>query len=169
MMEFGAMLCKPKNPACGICPVRTGCVAFTSNATTTLPMKLKTVKVRERFFNYFLITDGNNILMNKRGDKDIWANMYDLPMVETASLLPADVLVKLPEALAIFGDDINIIEETSALKHILTHQRLFVRMIKTDKKPLKTETNWVYVSVENLPELALPRIVFILLKNIFNL
>jgi A/G-specific adenine glycosylase len=22
MMEFGAMLCKPKNPACGICPVR---------------------------------------------------------------------------------------------------------------------------------------------------
>lgn len=169
MMEFGAMLCKPKNPACGICPVRTGCVAFTSNATASLPVKLKTVKVRERFFNYFLITDGNSILMNKRGDKDIWANMYDLPMVETASLLPADELVKLPEALAIFGDDINIVEDTSVLKHILTHQRLFVRMIKTDKKPLKTETNWIYVSVENLPELALPQIIFILLKNIFNL
>src|SRR5476651_1628918 len=39
MMEFGAMLCKPKAPACGICPVRTGCYAFLNNATTTLPVK----------------------------------------------------------------------------------------------------------------------------------
>ena len=34
MMEFGAMLCKPKNPACGICPVNTTCYAFMHNATT---------------------------------------------------------------------------------------------------------------------------------------
>ncbi|MBS1527709.1 MAG: A/G-specific adenine glycosylase, partial [Bacteroidetes bacterium] len=27
MMEFGALLCKPKNPDCAICPVRQGCIA----------------------------------------------------------------------------------------------------------------------------------------------
>src|SRR5476651_1274966 len=45
MMEFGAMLCKPKNPACGICPVRTGCHAFLNNAVTALPVKLNKLKV----------------------------------------------------------------------------------------------------------------------------
>ena len=94
MMEFGAMLCKPKNPACGICPVHVGCAAFLNNATTVLPVKLKTVKVRERFLNYFLVTEGNTVLMNKRGDKDIWANMYDLPVVETHRMLPAHELAK---------------------------------------------------------------------------
>jgi len=29
--------------------------------------------------------------------------------------------------------------------------------------------NWVKIDVQNLPELALPKIIFILLKNIFNL
>jgi A/G-specific adenine glycosylase len=169
MMEFGAMLCKPKNPACGICPVHMGCAAFLNNATTTLPVKLKTVKIRERFFNYFLVTDGHTVLMNKRGDKDIWANMYDLPMVETTSLLPAHELVKLPGVADIFGDKLNIIEDTPVIKHILTHQRLFVRMIKTDNFPPVLNQNWAYIPVENLHELALPKVVFLLIKNIFNL
>jgi A/G-specific adenine glycosylase len=169
MMEFGAMLCKPKNPACGICPVHNGCFAFASNATTALPVKLKTVKVRERFLNYFLITDSDTVLMNKRGDKDIWANMYDLPMVETPSLLPIDDLINLPQVTDIFGTDIKITEEVAVQKHILTHQRLYVRLIKTTSKPIKSEPNWFYSTVENLHNLALPRIVFILIKNIFDL
>jgi A/G-specific adenine glycosylase len=169
MMEFGAMLCKPKSPACGVCPVHMGCAAFLNNATTALPVKLKTVKVRERFFNYFLITDGQTVLMNKRGDKDIWANMYDLPMIETASLLPAHELAKLPGVTGIFGDKLNIIEDTPVIKHILTHQRLFVRMIKTDNFPSVLNQNWAYIPVKTLHELALPKVIFILIKNIFNL
>ncbi|MDN3581709.1 A/G-specific adenine glycosylase [Mucilaginibacter flavus] len=169
MMEFGAMLCKPKNPACNICPVQIDCVAFKAGATSALPVKLKTVKVKERFFNYFLITDGNTILMNKRGDKDIWANMYDLPMVETPALLPAHELMAQPAVMAVFGQIPNITEDTPVQKHILTHQRLFVRMIKTDTLPIKLHENWLYIPLENLPDLALPKIIFILIKNIFNL
>jgi A/G-specific adenine glycosylase len=169
MMEFGAMLCKPKNPACGICPVHTGCVAFISNATNALPVKLKTVKVRERFLNYFLITDGDTILMNKRGDKDIWANMYDLPMVETTSLLPVNELADLPQVRDIFGAGIKITGDIPVQRHILTHQRLHIRLIKTTSKPVKLKVNWFYTTVENLHDLALPKAIFILLKNIFNL
>ncbi|WP_184544227.1 A/G-specific adenine glycosylase [Mucilaginibacter sp. FT3.2] len=169
MMEFGAMLCKPKNPTCSICPVHVGCTAFLNNATTALPVKLKTVKVRERFFNYFLVTDANTVLMNKRGDKDIWANMYDLPMVETDTLLTTNELAALPDTVNIFGSSINIAEDTPVIKHILTHQRLFVRMIKTDSIPLTLKESWVYIPVENLPDLALPKVIFILIKNIFNL
>ncbi|SEO87916.1 A/G-specific DNA-adenine glycosylase [Mucilaginibacter gossypiicola] len=169
MMEFGAMLCKPKNPNCGICPIRAGCVAFKTNAVATLPVKLKTVKVRERFFNYFLITEGDTILMNKRGDKDIWANMFDLPMTETDTLLTVEELLKQPEISAVFGNSIKVIEVSPVHKHILTHQRLFVRLIKIEKQPLKMHQNWVKISVQNLHELALPKIIFILLKNIFNL
>jgi len=169
MMEFGAMMCKPKNPACGICPVRTGCVAFTTNAINALPVKLKTVKVRERYFNYFLVTDGSTVLMNKRGDKDIWANMYDLPMIETDKLMPADELARLPQVIEIFGDNLYITDDQLPVKHILTHQRLFVKMTRTNRRPVKMQESWVYIPVENLPKLALPKVIFILIKNIFNL
>lgn len=169
MMEFGAMLCKPKNPACGICPVRLGCYAFKHNATTTLPVKLKNATSKERFFNYFLVTDGEKILMNKRGDNDIWANMYDLPMLETAELLPVDDLLNLKEVQNAFGENAKAEFIYPTAKHILTHQKLFVRLIKLHDYDVKLEQKWFYTGVENLTDLALPKIIFIFLKNIFNL
>ncbi|RYD71489.1 MAG: A/G-specific adenine glycosylase [Sphingobacteriales bacterium] len=169
MMEFGAMLCKPKNPACGICPVRTGCYAFKHNATTHLPVKLKKLKVRERFLNYFLITDGDKILMNKRGEKDIWANMYDLPAIETTSLIPTHELLALADFKEHFGNQYVNPIDIGVKKHILTHQRLYVRLIRLDIQPVISDKKWFYIEVEKMEKLALPKIIFIFLKNIFNL
>ncbi|HEY2582217.1 MAG TPA: A/G-specific adenine glycosylase [Mucilaginibacter sp.] len=169
MMEFGAMLCKPKNPACGICPVRTGCHAFLYSATTSLPVKLNKVRIRERFFNYFLVADGNTILVNKRDESDIWANMYDLPLIETKSLVTPAELFNLPVVNEFFGTNIRIKEISQVKKHILTHQRLYVRLIILYSKPIKLKENWFFTPVENFKKLAVPKIIFIFIKNIFNL
>jgi len=169
MMEFGAILCKPKNPACGICPVRGGCYAFLNNAINTLPVKLKKLTVRERYLNYFLITDGNSVIMNRRGDKDIWANMYDLPMVETTAMLSPPELFALPGIKDLFGDDIKIEEIFPVKKHLLTHQRLFVRFIKLQQQSIEFKEQWFTTDRNNLKKLALPKVIFIFLKNIFNL
>jgi len=169
MMEFGAMLCKPKNPACGICPVRTGCFAFKHNATTTLPVKLNKLKVRDRFFNYLLIINEDEILLNKRHEKDIWANMYDLPLIETSSLMPVNDLLALPQVTDHFGQDAEILDISPVYRHILTHQRLHVRFIKLQTTQVKLEQKWFFTGVENLEKFALPKIIFIFIKNIFNL
>jgi A/G-specific adenine glycosylase len=169
MMEFGATLCKPKNPACGICPVREGCYAFLHNAINSLPVKLNKVKVRERYFNYFLVADDHHILVNKRDEKDIWANMYDLPLIETPALLNPAELLELPEVKEFFGSDIIILDITPLKKHVLTHQRLYVRLIKLQSQPIKLKGQWHYTPVENLKKLAIPKIIFIFIKNIFNL
>jgi A/G-specific adenine glycosylase len=132
MMEFGAMLCKPKNPACGICPVRIGCVAFKTNATAYLPVKLKTVKIRRRFFNYVLIIKDGELLMNKRDESDIWANMYDLPLIETDELTEPEDVLRLPQAEAYFGKNPVIKDKSAVIKHVLTHQHLFIRFIILD-------------------------------------
>jgi len=169
MMEFGAIICKPKNPACGVCPVRTGCYAFTHNAINSLPVKLNKLKVRERYFNYFLVTDGDNVLVNKRDQTDIWANMYDLPLIETTALLTPEELFNSDQVAEFFGKNLKITEISTVKKHVLTHQRLYVRLITLQNKPLKLRENWFYTPVENLQKLAIPKIIFIFIKNIFNL
>lgn len=168
MMEFGAMLCKPKNPACGTCPVRMGCAAFKTNATTYLPVKLKTVKVKERFFNYFLIIEDHKILMNKRTGNDIWTGLYDLPLVETSELLPAQEVTALPQTQHYFGPNVHIKEVFGLQKHILTHQKLTVRFIHINNRPVNTEPDWFFIEVENMKKLALPKIVFLFLTNFFK-
>jgi A/G-specific adenine glycosylase len=168
IMEFGAMLCKPKNPACGICPIRLGCEAFKTNATTYLPLKLKTIKIKERFFNYFLIYNNGEILINKRTGNDIWTGLYDLPLVETATLLPAHDVMNLPETQRYFGQNVEITEVFGLQKHILTHQRLTIRFIHIKNKPNILEPDWFYINADALNKLALPKIVFLFLTNFFK-
>src|SRR5579863_1991901 len=129
MMEFGAILCKPKSPDCNICPVREGCYAFTNNKVSQLPKKLKTIKIRDRFFNYLLVTDGYKVLMNKRDDKDIWANMYDLPLIETPSYTAPDNVIKLLQTKELFGGELRIAASFPVKRHILTHQRIHAQFI----------------------------------------
>jgi len=134
-----------------------------------LPVKLNKLKIRERYFNYFLITDGDTVLVNKRGDKDIWANMYDLPLIETASLTALDELIYMPEVKEFFGDAIIIPEAPVVKKHVLTHQRLYVRLIKLKGQPVKLKEDWFFTPVEEMKHLAIPRIVFLFLEGIFDL
>ena len=169
MMEFGAMLCKPKNPDCEMCPVRSGCYAYTHNAIAQLPQKLKKAKIRERFLNYIVITDGNTILMNKRDEKDIWANMYDFPLFESAGRLSPDEVIDLPKVKEYFGENINIINTYPIKKHILTHQHLHAQFIHISTQSIKLEQKWFYIYVNNLKNIAMPKIIFIFINNLFNL
>jgi len=168
MMEFGAMLCKPKNPDCGICPVREGCYAYNNDKIPVLPKKLKTVKIRERFFNYFLVTDGETLLMKKRDDTDIWANMYDLPLIETPAPMAAEKVTQLLQAKELFGDNFKLVASFSIKKHILTHQHIHAQFIQISNPQIKLEQKLFLIELKKIKELALPKIIFVFLNNFFN-
>ncbi|MFB9841354.1 A/G-specific adenine glycosylase [Mucilaginibacter ginsenosidivorans] len=171
VMEFGAMLCKPKNPDCAVCPLRNGCYALQHNKVSILPQKLKTVKIRERFFNYFLITDGDTLLMNKRGEEDIWANMYDLPLIETAGYLTPQEIMNMPATAAAFGKNIVMVGASRPKKHILTHQHIHAQFIQIEPAggEIKYQSGWLRTGIKNLKNMAMPKIIFLFLNNFFNL
>ena len=170
MMEFGAMLCKPRNPLCDVCPVNSECYALKNKQIGQLPVKLKTVKIRRRFFNYWLIINDDGLLLNKRDEGDIWANMYDLPLSETSENTTVEDLISLPEVVDLLGfqPEINAVYNTQ--KHVLTHQYIYYRFIyiKNNSK-IKLKPSWFFSKVENLNNLALPKIIFLFLTKIFEL
>jgi A/G-specific adenine glycosylase len=170
IMEFGAILCRPKNPHCSICPVKEGCYAVANNIIAGLPKKHKTVKIRKRYFNYFLLTDGDNVLINKRDDNDIWANMYDLPMIETDRYLSSHEVMNLPRTREMFGNNLATVKLFQTKKHVLTHQHIHAQFIQisTNANQIKLEQKWFITGVKNLEKLAFPKIIFLFLNNFFN-
>jgi A/G-specific adenine glycosylase len=84
MMEFGALQCVPKNPNCQDCIFKTECVAFQQAKVSLLPIKVKKVKVKNRYLHYFVLIDkSKNTLLQKREGKGIWQNLYQFPLIET--------------------------------------------------------------------------------------
>ena len=76
IMDFGALQCIPKNPNCQQCPLSPKCIAYNKNVVKLYPFKSKKNKVKKRQFNFFVITDGKFIYLEKRIKNDIWKNLY---------------------------------------------------------------------------------------------
>lgn len=83
MMDFGAMMCTPKNPKCEVCIFNMDCYAFRKGVQKDLPKKEKKVKVKNRYFNYLiLIENQQKVYMKKRGSGDIWQGLHQPILIE---------------------------------------------------------------------------------------
>ncbi|MBA4850830.1 A/G-specific adenine glycosylase [Emticicia sp. BO119] len=126
MMEFGATYCTPASPGCMFCIFHYDCEANAKGKQAVLPVKSKKVKVKSRYFDYFVIEQSGKLMMSQRGSKDIWEGLYDFYLVESQ-----DSLLKIEATDNDFLLDIlpvSTIKNTSEIyKHILTHQNIEVR------------------------------------------
>jgi A/G-specific adenine glycosylase len=134
MMEFGALHCLPQNPKCDTCVFAKACVANQHDLQKVLPVKSKKLKVRNRYFYYFVIRHQNKILMKQREGKDIWQGLYDFYLVETRRNSKTEVLIK--ENILLKGS--TKISESKIYRHILSHQKLMVRFVEMELPSTKT-------------------------------
>ncbi|MEY3451926.1 MAG: A/G-specific adenine glycosylase, partial [Bacteroidota bacterium] len=83
IMEFGALQCTPKNPSCLNCPLQLTCFAYQHEAQDLLPVKIKKLKIKERFFHYIIFEHQGKQLLHERTDKDIWKGLNEYYLIET--------------------------------------------------------------------------------------
>ena len=165
LMEFGALHCKPQNPACEVCPFNDKCVALKEHQVRELPVKLKKTKVKKRYFNYlvFDIQDSKTILEQRQG-KGIWNGLYQFPLVETERLVGKTVLIeseKLQE-LTFSNEEFSIeLLNEEPVVHKLSHQHLFTRfwLINTNQVSVKP------VDLEKVARYPVPVLIENFLKD----
>ena len=171
MMEFGSLQCKPKNPDCSICPLQLNCEARRSGKINELPIKIKTLKVKDRYFNYILVIKDEQILINKRPAGDIWENLHDLPLFETLEPETPENLLKSKEFKRCFGENPIISSVSAPVKHILSHQILHTQFIKIEgfSEDFKKEKSWFFVNFEDMQKFAQPKLIFRFFENFHKL
>ena len=82
LMELGALVCTPKNPNCIECPMQPICEAYEKGVQEQYPVKLKKVKPVELGYKVLLIEKGSKIVMVKRPEEGLLANLWGFPMIE---------------------------------------------------------------------------------------
>jgi A/G-specific adenine glycosylase len=125
LMEFGALHCLPKNPKCDECIFAKRCEARQKNLQSLLPVKAKKLKVRARYFYYFVIKYNSKILMKERTEKDIWSGLYDFYLVEKSRPAKVKALHEGDELLSAG----TVVHESKSFVHLLSHQKLNVKFV----------------------------------------
>ena len=87
MMELGATVCTPKSPNCDRCPVSLSCLAFSHGVQLLYPIKIKNKKARTRHLHYLVSQQKGKFLLERRTNDDIWAGLYQFPVVELPNLV----------------------------------------------------------------------------------
>jgi len=156
MMDFGAMICKPKAALCNACTLNDFCEALHQNKVEELPFKHKKVQKITRYFFYFIAIEQNKVWMKKRLENDIWQGLYDFPLLETEKQIDENQLLNIGEEL--LQCEYSILEKYS-LKQVLTHQNInAVFLIIKPKKKLHLEF-CDKIKIEDLMKYPKPKIV----------
>jgi A/G-specific adenine glycosylase len=126
VMEFGALYCKPQNPDCGNCIFAQTCKAYKDGTVAQLPVKAKKTKVKERYFNYLYFDKPGAAFLQKRAEKDIWANLYEFPLIETEEPIKtkANLLQQADFKKLVGSHSIQFIKPAFSTVHKLSHRNI---------------------------------------------
>jgi A/G-specific adenine glycosylase len=160
IMDFGAVVCKPKLPLCAGCPLKKTCVAQINGLTGLLPVKEKQMIKKTRWFYYFLVEQDNKIAVRKRGPKDIWENLYEFVLVETIREMDTQKLLLQKNVIQLLPDNRYAPGAVSKkYKQQLTHQTIegkFIKMNISGGLPIK---GYEMVSVKKIRSLPFPKFI----------
>ncbi len=130
IMEFGAIQCTPKNPDCSKCPLQESCLALKNKKIEYLPVKLKTLKIKKRYFNFLvIISNHDTIVLEKRKGQGIWQNLYQFPLIETKKNADIESIRRNIKAHVLLqGKAFNLsLYNQQDIIHKLSHQHLYTK------------------------------------------
>ena len=159
IMDFGAIQCTPSSPNCLSCPLQESCSAFRSNRISDLPVKQKTLKVRERHLIYIYIRCHGETAIHRRGPGDIWQGLYEPLCLE----LSGDGL-EVRDMLSASGSLLPLTSHLLPLKknvrHVLTHRILLADfyLLETPEKP-SLPSDYIWIKETELDSYAVPRLI----------
>lgn len=161
LMEFGSLVCAPRNPACDACPIRPHCLARTRGVQEARPVTAKAASpIPLTMATGVLVHDGR-ILAQKRLSDDIWGNLWEFPggLVEDGETPEQAVIREFMEETAL---SVNRPVPIASFRHSYTRYRVtlhaFAVTLLSDPGALEVraaqEHRWATWS--QLRELAFP-------------
>jgi A/G-specific adenine glycosylase len=164
IMDFGSLVCTPQKPLCEGCPFQRTCVAYNKDMVAELPVRANRTVIKQRYFNYLLIKSNTEILVQKREGKDIWAGLYQLPLLETEKPLTRNLQKAVAAFLGTTGFTIGErYTETQMLSHRKIHFNFLAVQVNDFKNLQLPQTE--RIKLGRLSEYGFPRTIHLYLKQ----
>jgi A/G-specific adenine glycosylase len=156
LMDLGAGTCTRSRPACGRCPLATGCLARQQGLQAALPEARPRAAVPERRTGFVLIRQGQRVLLERRPPSGLWGGLLVPP-----EGLPAAVLARL-------GLQALSQQALPPLRHAFTHFRLTLEPVLCDVSAscLVAEPGLEWVELAQAATAAVPTPIGKLLRQV---
>ncbi|TCD04882.1 A/G-specific adenine glycosylase [Erythrobacteraceae bacterium CFH 75059] len=147
VMDLGRLVCRPRAPACGACPVSSRCAAFRLGLVDVLPRKNGRSAPPERRGRVFVLHNRRAVWLVRRPPRGLFARMHALPTDGWSA--SADGAAAAPVAADW--------QDVGTLRHTLSHARLVLTVHRAEAADaLPAEGEWW--PLPTLPDAGLPTV-----------
>jgi A/G-specific adenine glycosylase len=126
LMELGALVCTPRRPRCGACPVAKCCTAHTQGRMHEFPEPARRPRVTARRFVAFVVEERGRFLVRRRPAGVVNAHLWEFPNHE----LRKDERDAKGRARAEFGGTGRALELLCTIRHSITRYRITLEVFR---------------------------------------
>ena len=133
LVELGAILCTPRSPDCGRCPLRPGCAAAASGRPDRFPVSKPRRPPATRELHAWVVlradaVQGHLVALERRPDTGLWAGLWGPPWRDEAPATGAS--------------------RAAAFRHALTHRRIEAVVWLADDPPADARVRWTALGAD---------------------
>ena len=124
LMELGQKVCRPQNPHCAVCPLRTNCSAFAAGTQAARPVRQKRAPTPHYDVTAGLVRDERDrLLIAQRPLEGLLGGLWEFPggKREGRESLPDCLRRELREELAI---EVEVGQRFAVVDHAFTHFKI---------------------------------------------
>jgi A/G-specific adenine glycosylase len=146
LMELGALVCTPRNPACDRCPLRRQCAAYLSDRVEELPHPKAKLATHELRIPLYLVTDRTGRVLMRREAGQLMRGMFHLPHGDTKLLTGTPLDVVLGATLGTF-------------RHTVTNRRITFEVFAVARRPRARAGEYAWIDPAALGTIPHPSYV----------
>lgn len=160
LMDLGATVCTPKNPACLVCPWRSHCKAYNLGVQSELPMSETRTAIPHKVIGVAVIWKDQRILIDRRKPEGLLGGLWEFPggKLEPGETIEECIQREIREELAI---DIAVGEQLIVVDHTYTHFRVTLNVHHCQYlagEPQAIECDEIrWVSIDELSDYPFPK------------
>ena len=171
MMDLGATVCLPRNPACGRCPLAGACLARTRGLQNNIPPVPKRAALPHRDMTAGIIRKNGRVLVVRRPEKGLLGGLWKFPggRREDGQSLQRGLRQSVHGEV---GIDVAVDRKLLFVEHGFTHFLMTLhvyscRHLKGRPKALGC-AEWAWAPVERLGNLAFSKADRVIIRALFE-
>jgi A/G-specific adenine glycosylase len=160
LMELGALVCRPKNPACHDCPIRRFCRAFHEDRVGDLPVKSRKPAVPHHEIAIGVVHRNDKVLIALRPADGLLGNLWEFPGGKRQADEPLAECCRR-EIKEETNLDVEVGETFAIVPHAYTHFRITLHVFHCrytgGRAQPRTSQAVRWVTLEELNDYAFPK------------
>lgn len=136
LMELGATICTPRNPACASCSVHASCLARKHGTVSIRPGRKPKKPIPHEIVNSIVRVHADRVLLSRRPDRGLLGGLYEFPELNAEEAATSRFI--------------------GQVTHTFSHKRIEYR-VHASTAFRQPNANELWVQIEELSAYALPK------------